>query len=76
MHLALADIDAGDLRVEVAPILFGQADIVGDEAQQILIDDAVAHQTHRRNPQPSWWISVRLRDKVAGTAPPTSVLWM
>ena len=51
MHLSLADIDAGDLRVEVAPILLGQADIVGDEAQQILIHDAVAHQTHRRNPQ-------------------------
>ena len=29
MDLPLADIDAGDLRVEVAPILFGQADIVG-----------------------------------------------
>ena len=36
VHLALADIDTGDLGVEVAPILFGQADIVGDQAQQIV----------------------------------------
>ena len=25
---------------------------------------------------PSWWISERVRESEAGTAPPTSVLWM
>ena len=25
---------------------------------------------------PSWWTSVSCRDSDAGTAPPTSVLWM
>ncbi len=25
---------------------------------------------------PSWWISVSVRDRLAGTAPPMSVLWM
>jgi hypothetical protein len=25
---------------------------------------------------PSWWISVSARERLAGTAPPMSVLWM
>ena len=49
VDLALADVDAGDLGVEVAPVLLGQAHIVGDDAQQVLVEHAVAHQPHRRN---------------------------
>ncbi|CFU65060.1 Uncharacterised protein [Bordetella pertussis] len=51
VHLALADIERGDLGVEVAAVLLRHAHIDFHDAQHFLVDDAVARQQHRRDAQ-------------------------
>ena len=51
LHLAHADLGAGDLRQQVAVVLFGQAHVGFDQRQKILVHLPVAHQPHRRDAQ-------------------------
>ena len=51
VQLALADIHAGDLRVQIAPVLLRHANVARDQPHEIVVHHAVPHQPHRRDAQ-------------------------